>query len=66
MWTPLDYEDQTIQDEKKCWKLSIDNGIVKNKTVPIHYMPGTLALPSEDDRYAETHKPVEITIKFKP
>ena len=29
-------------------------------------MPGTLALPSEDDRYAETHKPVEITIKFKP
>lgn len=46
LWTALDYEDQTIQDEKKCWKLSIDGGIVRNKTIPIHYMPGTLALPS--------------------
>ncbi len=46
LWTSLDYEDQTITDEKKCWRLSLDGGIVKNKTIPVHYMPGTLALPS--------------------
>jgi hypothetical protein len=57
LWTSLDYEDQTIQDEKKCWRLSLDSGVVKNKTIPIHYIPATLALPSQEDRYTESHKP---------
>ena len=62
----MDYEDQTIQDEKKCWRLSTDGGVLKNKTIPVHYMPTTLALPGENDRYAETHKPVQLQIMFKP
>lgn len=66
MWTQLDYEDQSITDEKKCWKLSIDSGTVKNRSVPVHYMPTTLALPSSDDQFAETHKPIQVTVMFKP
>jgi hypothetical protein len=66
LWTPLDHEDQTITDEKKCWKLSVDGGVVKNRTLPVHYMPATLALPSVDDRFAETHKPLQVVVMFKP
>ena len=66
LWTNLDYQDQKIQDEKKCWKLSQDSGLVKNNTIPIHYMPGSLALPDQDDKYAQTHKPIQIQIQFKP
>lgn len=29
-------------------------------------MPATLALPSADDQFAETHKPHQVTIMFKP
>lgn len=29
-------------------------------------MPTSLALPGEDDRYAETHKPFQLQIMFKP
>ena len=66
LWTNLDYEDQTIHDEKKCWRLSLDSGVVKNRTIPIHYMPTALALPGSDDYYAETHKPIQLQIMFKP
>lgn len=62
----MDYEDQTIQDEKKCWRLNQDSGIVKNKTIPVHYMPTTLALPGQDDQYALRHRPVQVQIMFKP
>lgn len=40
--------------------------MVRNKSIPVHYMPNTLALPSPDDNFAETHKPVQVTIMFKP
>jgi hypothetical protein len=66
LWTPLDFEDQTITDEKKCWRLSIDSGIVKNRSIPVHYMPNTLALPSQDDQFAESHRPLQVTMMFKP
>jgi len=66
LWTNLDYEDQNIQDDKKCWRLSVDGGVVKNRSIPVHYMPNTLALPGQDDQYAESHKPVQIQIMFKP
>jgi hypothetical protein len=29
-------------------------------------MPATLALPSPDDAFAETHKPLQVTVMFKP
>ena len=46
--------------------MSTDGGVVKNKTIPVHYMPNTLALPAQDDHYASTHKPVQVQIMFKP
>ena len=66
MWTKQDYEDQTIQDDKKVFRLSQDSGVVRNKSIPVHYMPGTLALYSLDDEYAQNHKPFQITFLFKP
>lgn len=66
LWTALDYEDQTIVDEKKCWRLSVDSGVVRSRTLPVHYMPSTLALPSHDDTFAETHQPLQVTVMFKP
>ena len=53
-------------DEKKCFRLSQDNGIIYGQSIPIHYIPGTLALPSKDDDYAENHKPDRVDIVFKP
>jgi len=46
--------------------LSQDSGVVFNKSVPVHYMPSTLALPSEEDNYTKQHKPVKIDFLFKP
>ena len=46
--------------------MSTDGGVVKNKSIPVHYMPNTLALPAQDDHYASTHKPVQVQIMFKP
>lgn len=66
LWTDVDYEDQTIIDEKKCFRLSKDSGELFANSIPIHYIPSTLALPSQDDEYASTHKPEKIDIYFKP
>lgn len=66
LWTAQDYEDQNIQDEKKCWRVSLDQGVVRKKTIPVHYIPGTLALPAPEDHYSMNHKPVQITFMFKP
>jgi hypothetical protein len=29
-------------------------------------MPTSLALPGDDDKFAETHKPIQVMIMFKP
>ena len=29
-------------------------------------MPNTLALQNKDDKYAESHRPVQLTFMFKP
>ena len=44
----------------------MDGGVVRNKSIPVHYMPNTLALPGKDDYYAENYTPVELLIMFKP
>ena len=62
----MDIEDEKITDDKKCFRLSKDSGKILGKSIPIHYMPGTLALPSNDDDYAASHKPDQIDIVFKP
>lgn len=36
------------------------------QSIPIHYMPTTLALNGQDDKYAEGHKPTKIDFLFKP
>ncbi len=46
--------------------LSQDSGVVLNKSIPVHYMPSTLALPSEQDNYTKHHKPIKIDFLFKP
>lgn len=61
LWTDLDYEDQKIQDEKKCWRLSQDSGVVKNRTTPVRQLP----IPGQDNREA-VHRPIEVQIMFKP
>lgn len=66
LWTDLDYEDENIVDEKKCFRLNQDSGHLLAETIPIHYIPGTLALNSVDDKYAETHKPFKLDFVFKP
>lgn len=66
LWTKQDYEDQIIVDEKKCFKISADSGTVTNLSIPVHYIPGTLALPSHDDSYSENHKPFQLSFLFKP
>jgi len=40
--------------------------VVLHHTIPVHYMPGTLALPSGEDKYTQTHKPIKIDFLFKP
>jgi hypothetical protein len=40
--------------------------VVLNRSIPIHYIPGTLALPSGEDQHAQSHKPVRIDFMFKP
>lgn len=66
LWTDLDYEDQNIVDEKKCFRLNQDSGHLLAESIPTHYIPGTLALNSTDDKYAETHKPFKLDFVFKP
>lgn len=46
LWTAEDYEDETTTDSKDCFFLSQDSGVVLSNSIPVHYMPGTLALPS--------------------
>lgn len=62
----MDYEDEKITDEKKCFRLSHDSGHILAESIPIHYMPGTLALHNKDDNYADTHKPFKLDFVFKP
>lgn len=57
LWTDEDYEDEKITDEKKCFRLSQDSGHLLAESIPIHYMPTTLALNHNDDRYAQEHRP---------
>lgn len=66
LWTALDYEDETITDEKKCFRLSQDSGHILAESIPVHYMPTTLALANADDKHAETHKPTKVDFLFKP
>lgn len=46
--------------------LSADSGHILSESIPIHYMPGTLALYNSDDKYADTHKPYKLDFVFKP
>lgn len=66
LWTDVDYEDENIVDEKKCFRLSQDSGHLLAESIPIHYMPSTLALNSNDDKHAESHQPFKLDLVFKP
>jgi hypothetical protein len=66
LWTDLDYEDQNIIDDKKCFRLSQDCGQLLPVSIPIHYIPSTLALYNKDDNYAQFHKPHKLDFVFKP
>lgn len=46
--------------------LSSDSGQILAESIPTHYIPGTLALYGEDDKYAGTHKPYRLDFVFKP
>lgn len=66
LWTKEDFEDQKITDQKDIFFLNRAAGTILSNSAPVHYIPGTLALPSQEDSFTQKHKPVKIDFLFKP